>query len=319
MVYDVAVIGAGPGGLAATLGLARMKRSVMLLDSNRPRHAATLVTHGFLTRDGISPLELRNLGREEVLAYPHVEYERTVVQSIMQLPGSDFLAIARRQGSQEQTEIHARTVVIATGLTETLPVSEHVRPWYGTSLHSCMDCDGYDKRDQRLALIGETDDLVDRALVIRQFSRDVQVFTNGSGAVDVHGVARLAEFDIEVLDAPITAVEGDRNGMHTIVLDDGTRHDRNAGFVRPQWHPTIGFTEPLGIETDARGLVAVDRQQRTNVVGVYAVGDITPGYRQLMVAAGEGTVAASVINRDLIARELAGDRDARVALSAELH
>ena len=65
----------------------------------------------------------------------------------------------------------------------------------------------------------------------------------------------------------------------------------------------IGFAEGLGLETDDDGLVVVDRSQRASIEGVYAAGDITPGFRQLAVAAGAGTVAASVINRDLIARE----------------
>lgn len=301
--FDAVVIGAGPGGLAATLGLARMRRTVMLLDSNRPRHAATLVSHGYLTRDGISPLELRTLGREEVLTYPHVQYERTIVTSVSPLPDGNFVVVARKQGSQEQSEWHARTVLIATGQTETLPVQEHVRPWYGTSLHSCMDCDGYDKRGQALALIGETPDMADRAMIVRQFSRDLKVFTNGSGAVSAGDNDQLAKLGIEVFDSPITAIEGGREGMQAVLLEDGSRHERTAGFVRPQWHSTLGFAEPLGIETDEHGLVVVDRKQRSSVLGVYAAGDITPGFRQLQVAAGEGTVAASVINRDLIARD----------------
>ena len=303
-VLDAVVIGAGPGGLAATLGLARMRRTVMLLDSNRPRHAATLVSHGYLTRDGISPLELRKLGREEVLAYPHVQYERTIVTSVSPLPDGNFIVVARKPGSQEQSEWHARTVLIATGQTETLPVQEHVRPWYGTSLHSCMDCDGYDKRGQALALIGETEDVADRALIVRQFSRDLKVFTNGSGAVSAEDNNQLARLGVEVYDSPIAGVEGGRDGMQAVLLEDGSRHERTAGFVRPEWHATLGFAESLGLEVDDHGLVEVDRKQRTSVLGVYAAGDITPGFRQLQVAAGQGTVAASVINRDLIGREL---------------
>ncbi|MGO3136051.1 MAG: NAD(P)/FAD-dependent oxidoreductase [Agrococcus casei] len=303
-VLDAVVIGAGPGGLAATLGLARMRRTVMLLDSNRPRHAATLVSHGYLTRDGISPLELRKLGREEVLAYPHVQYERTIVTSVSPLPDGNFIVVARKPGSQEQSEWHARTVLIATGQTETLPVQEHVRPWYGTSLHSCMDCDGYDKRGQALALIGETEDVADRALIVRQFSRDLKVFTNGSGAVSAEDNNQLARLGVEVYDSPIAGIEGGRDGMQAVLLEDGSRHERTAGFVRPEWHATLGFAESLGLEVDEHGLVEVDRKQRTSVLGVYAAGDITPGFRQLQVAAGQGTVAASVINRDLIGREL---------------
>ncbi|WP_072314118.1 NAD(P)/FAD-dependent oxidoreductase [Agrococcus sp. Marseille-P2731] len=301
MQVDVVVIGAGPAGLAATLNLARQQRTVALLDSNRPRHAATLQSHGYITRDGISPLELRTMGRDEVLRYPTVTHERALVQQIARVDGG-FAVQAEQPGSRAESETRAAAVMIATGLSETLPASKHVRPWYGTSLHSCMDCDGYDKRGQALALIGETGDLVDRAMVIRRHTDDLAVFTNGSDAVDEAGEARLAEHGVALVRTPIAAIEGDRTGMQAIVLEDGTRSIRTGGFVRPWWHPQLGFAEALGLETDEDGLVIVDRSQRASVAGIYAAGDITPGFRQLAVAAGAGTIAASVINRDLIAR-----------------
>ncbi len=298
---DVVVIGAGPAGLAATLNLARAQRSVALLDSNRPRHAATLQSHGFITRDGISPIELRTMGREEVLRYPTVHHERTLVQALEPFDGG-FVVRTEQRGSRVPGETRAAAVLIATGLSETLPAPQHVRAWYGTSLHSCMDCDGYDKRGQALALIGETADLVDRAMVIRRHTDDLAVFTNGVDAVDAAGEQRLAEHGIALVRSPIAAIEGDRDGMQAIVLEDGERSVRTAGFVRPLWHPQLSFADGLGVETDEAGLVLVDRSQRTSVEGLYAAGDITPGFRQLAVAAGAGTVAASVINRDLIAR-----------------
>jgi thioredoxin reductase len=297
---DVVVVGAGPAGLAASLNLARAQRRVALLDSNRPRHAATLRSHGFLSRDGISPLELRTAGRDEVLAYPTVTYERTIVHSVSPVDDG-FVTVAKRPGTDEQTEVRSPAVLIATGLTETLPLPSMVRPWYGTSLHSCMDCDGYDKRGQPLALIGETDDLAERALVIRRHTDDLVVYTNGVGALSGDDESRLRELGVVVDRTPIAALEGDRDGMQEVVLADGRRSRRTGGFVRPVWHASIGFAELLGLERDDEGLVVVDGAQRTSVAGVYAAGDITPGFRQLAVAAGEGTIASSVINRDLIA------------------
>ena len=88
----------------------------------------------------------------------------------------------RRHPRRAEPRCHApRTVVVATGLTETLPALPSIRAWYGTDLHSCIDCDGYEKADAALALIGESDDLAERALLISQWSDDLIVFTNGVG------------------------------------------------------------------------------------------------------------------------------------------
>ncbi|WP_430592485.1 NAD(P)/FAD-dependent oxidoreductase [Humidisolicoccus flavus] len=298
------MIGAGPAGLAATLNLARAHRSVALLDANRPRHAATLVSHGFITRDGTPPLELRSMGREEVLQYSTVHYEKTIVHSITPV-GDKFMVIAKRQGSAEQSEIRASAVLLATGLTETLPVAQMVRPWYGTSLHSCMDCDGFDKRGQKLVLIGEMHDLAMRALVVSRHTDDLLVCTNGSDVLSESDEAMLRERGIKIARGKIEAIEGDRGGMQAVVVD-GERFERTAGFVRPEWHAPLGYAEGLELELDEHGLVIVDTKQRTSRQGVFAAGDITPGFRQIAVAAGEGTIAASVINRMLIEREVMG-------------
>ena len=72
-VVDALIIGGGPAGLSAALNLARARAGVLVIDAGRPRNAATLRSHGFLTRDGISPLELRKLARAEIAAYPTVQ------------------------------------------------------------------------------------------------------------------------------------------------------------------------------------------------------------------------------------------------------
>lgn len=65
MIYDCAIIGGGPAGLNAALVLGRARRSVALIDNNQPRNAVTHASHGFITRDGVTPAEFRRVAYEE--------------------------------------------------------------------------------------------------------------------------------------------------------------------------------------------------------------------------------------------------------------
>ncbi|MDQ4137274.1 MAG: NAD(P)/FAD-dependent oxidoreductase [Actinomycetota bacterium] len=295
---DVVVVGAGPAGLSAALILARARRSVLVVDSNRPRNAATLASHGFLTRDGISPLELRKLGREELAAYPHVTFTQATVESVRRGHERFTVAAKSRTGPVRGT---AKVVVIATGLTEVLPELPTLRAFYGTSIHSCIECDAYEKRDEPLALIGESADLAERALLLTQWTDDLIVFTNGSEAIAADQEELLVKRGIRVERRPLADVEGDRSGLTGIRLADGEVIPRSGAFVRPVWVPAIDYAHPLGLQRDHAGLLVVDSDGRTNLHGVFAVGDSTPpGPQQLIVAAGSGAKAASAINRLLL-------------------
>jgi thioredoxin reductase len=293
--WEVVIVGGGPAGLSAALNLARARRHVLVLDSNRPRNSATFHSHGFLSRDGISPLELRKLGREELGQYPNVQFERTMAESIVPLDGAGF-TVAYRGGAAT-----TRTVLIATGLREVLPALPMLRAFYGTSIHSCMECDGYEYADRPIALIGATDDLAERALLLSQWSRDLIVFTQGVGQVSEADEVMLAKRGIRVDRRVVADVAGDRDGLTGVVLADGETIAREAAFVRPGYETALDYAAGLQLALDQEGLIVVDPAGRTSVAGAYAIGEATPpGPQQLIVAAGDGAYVAATINRDLL-------------------
>lgn len=299
-VHDVIIVGAGPAGLSAALNLVRARRTTLVFDSNRPRNAATLHAHGYLTRDGVSPLELRRIGRAEVESYPNAEVALARVESIEQRDGGFVVSAVGLRGAADRVET-TRAVLIATGLAETMPAIPSIRAYYGTHLHSCLECDGYEKAGEALALIGETPDLARRAHELSQWSRDLIVFTNGAETITDGEERALAAIGIRVERRVIDDVVGERATMSGVRLVDGEVIARTSGFVRPVWTPTLDYVNDLGLERDAAGLVVVDARGRTSVPGVYAAGDSTaPGPQQLIVAAGEGATTAAAINRDLL-------------------
>lgn len=305
---DVVIIGGGPAGLSAGLNLVRANRTVLIVDSNRPRHSATLQSHGFLTRDGASPLELRRLGREEFEAYPSAAFAQAKVTSVIAEPEGaqpGFRVQASGIRGSENVDVRAKRVLIAAGLTEDLPQLPLMRAFYGTALHSCVECDGFEKSEKPLALIGETSDVFARALLISRFSSDLIVFTNGADTVRPEQEAQLASLGIRVERRDIEDLVGERAEMLGVKLTDGTVIERVGGFVRPRWHAPVEFLGDAPIDRDDWGLLVVGERGETSIPGIYAVGDIVPpGPQQLIIAAGGGARVAARINMDLIRSSL---------------
>src|SRR6185436_7275953 len=129
--YDVAVIGGGAAGLSGALALARATRSVIVIDSGRPRNAAAEGVHGCLTRDGISPSEFIAAGRREVTGYGAqilvgtvTSVQRSVNGFVVSLPGGGVA-------------LHARKLLIGTGLVDELPDVEGLSQRWGRDVIPC--------------------------------------------------------------------------------------------------------------------------------------------------------------------------------------
>lgn len=309
---EIAIIGGGPAGLTAGLGFVRSHRKTVIIDGNRPRHSATLRAHGFLTRDGVAPSELRRLGREQFSAYKNAEFIQAQVTSVRVLEPSEareagfvdgigFALAGTGVRDRQQHEFLARRVLISTGLREELPALPSIRIYYGTALHSCVECDGFEKSSEPLALIGETTDVFERALLLSRISSDLIVFTNGADTIPADAESTLASIGIQVERRGIVDVVGERAEMTGVELADGTVIPRVGGFVRPRWHAPVEFLGDVTVERDDWGLLVIDDRGETSVRGLYAAGDVVPpGPQQLIIAAGHGAEVAQNMNMDLI-------------------
>lgn len=297
-IYDCAIIGGGPAGLNAALVLGRARRSVALIDNNQPRNAVTHASHGFITRDRVTPAEFRRIAYEEVLRYPTVEHLPIEVASVGRIESG--FEICDLSGQRVQ----ARKLILATGVKEVFPEIEGFYPLYGKSLFNCPYCDGWELRDQPLAVVSEYPDVFHKAKLLLSWSKDLIVCTNGKATLSDEQKQRLQSWGIAIMEQPIMSFIGHNGRLERIRFADGTEIPRTGGFVSPKFVQSAPFVEQLGCERTDMGGIKTDKGGRTSVPGLYAAGDASYiGPSQVVFAAADGSRTAMSVHMDLTEEE----------------
>ena len=181
--WDCMIVGAGPAGLNAALVLGRTRRRVLVLDSAQPRNYATHEMHGVLGHDGLDPADLRARGRTELGRYG-VEVVTAEVED------AEALAGTVRVTSSFGADL-TRTVLLATGILDEVPDIPGFAEVWGTTAHTCPYCDGYEHRDERLAILAAGARGEHLAILLRQWSDDVVLLSNGPHGLDADQLARV--------------------------------------------------------------------------------------------------------------------------------
>lgn len=308
--YDAVVVGAGSAGLSAALVLGRSRRRVLVLDGGEPRNAPAAGVHGFFTRDGTSPGELLEIGREQLKPYGGVEYR---AERATEARGEDG---AFEVTLEDGETVSARKLVLATGVLDELPETPGFWELWGRGVYHCPYCHGWEIRDRPLAVMAEGDEIVERAVLIRNWSRDLVALTDGSPLGD-EARARLGALGVRVREEKISRLEGESDGsegLSRIVFEDGSTLEREGLFSGPPQRQRSSFAASLGCEVEAMGpaaeFVKADRMTgETSVPGVYAAGDAGSPPQSVANAVASGANAAAFLNHVLCGE----DAEAEVA------
>jgi thioredoxin reductase len=298
-MLDSIIIGGGPAGLSAALILGRCRRCVLVCDAGHPRNARATAIHGFLTRDGTPPQEFREVAHNQLAAYPNVELRQVeAVQAACR--DGDIFRVTLATGE----ELHSRTLVLATGVIDELPPLSGLQELYGKSVFHCPYCDGWEWRDRPLAVYGRGESGMGLAAKLSLWSRDLVLCTDGPHELSDSQIAALARIDVRLNTAPLKRLEGRDGQLQAIHFTDGSRLARDAMFIITRQSQASALAAQLGCEDYTRRTVPTAEHQKTEVKGLWVVGDASRDVQMVIIAAAEGADAAFSLNKYLLAQEL---------------
>jgi thioredoxin reductase len=294
--WDCIVVGGGAAGLSAALTLGRARRPTLVIDSGEPSNRTAEGIGGLLGFDGRPPKELYGAGRDELTKYSSVEVRTGRVTS--GTANDDSFGLELEGGSREV----ARTVLLATGSEYRPPQLPGVVERWGRSVFHCPFCHGWEVRDKSLGVLDPSPRAAERALLLRFWSDDVTLFTNGNSDIEAHDVGRLTQAKVSIDERVVVALRGAGDALEAVIFEDGSESVCQGLLVPAPMSQRSSLAAQLGaliaggdapIES-----VEVDPMFRTSVKGLYAAGDVcatAPPSVATAIAAGS-TAAKTIVH-----------------------
>lgn len=285
--WDVIVIGGASAGLSAALQLGRIRYRTLVLDQGAPRNRFAGHMHGYLGRDHTSPLALAADGHRELGRYG-VEV-RSVEAELVTGSVDDF-----RVRTSDGRELRARRVLLATGATDALPAVPGLAEHWGSGVHHCPFCDGWEYADQSIAVLVDVPEAVHQVKLLRRLSADVTVLTNGVNVLDAAQMATLEDLAIRIDHTRLTAVRRDDSPRLDLDFSDGGARQVDALFVRPTATPRDSAVAGYSLDrTDVFGVacIAADEYGFTSEPGLHAAGNVVNPMLSVAASVGAGATA----------------------------
>ena len=299
---DVVVVGGGPAGLAAAIALGRSRRSVVLVDAGQPRNAAADGAHNVLGQEGVAPRELLARGRAEAGTYG----VRIVTGLVTGASGAlDAFTVEVDDGA---AQVRARRVVLATGLVDDLPTLPGIAEAWGHTVLHCPFCHGWEVRDQRIAVLGRTENALHQVLLFRQLSDDVTLFLHDAPEPTDEQWEQLAALGVRVVTPRVERLAVDGTQVQAVVIEGGRRFGTDAVVVAPRFVARTEVYEALGgrrTVTPFGEQIPADPRGATAVPGVWVAGNAGDLMAMVAASAASGVMVGAAVHGHLAAADLA--------------
>ncbi len=294
-IYDLVIIGGGPGGLTAGIYAMRAALKTALIEMgvpggqmNNSDSVENWPGDEFITGADLA-LKFSQHARSyglEVIAQEALEIE----------PGLDLHAVKLDNGDR----LSSHAVILATGGSPRQLNIPGEKEFYGKGVSYCAVCDGFFFRDKTVVVVGGGDTAAEESLYLAKLAKQVYLVHRRdalrAGALLQQRVK--AECKIEILwNSLVTEIRADAQGVSAVKLQNtqtGNKSDLAADgvFIFIGFEPNNKLV-PAGTKMNASGYVVTDEKCETNIPGIYVIGDLREKYfRQIVISASDGATAA---------------------------
>ncbi|QIZ70680.1 NAD(P)/FAD-dependent oxidoreductase [Oxynema aestuarii] len=301
-VYDAIVIGGGAGGLSAGIYLQRYRLSSLIIDKGKARSFWMQELHNYLGLPPDTPGRVLLKRGEQHYESVNGDMLNGYVEEVVD-EGETFAVRVKvgRQNSIYPT-FRAKYIIAASGIIDNLVPLEDMRnvfEYAGYNLHVCMVCDGYEMADKQCGFFAGSEASIEEMVFnLSWFTPYITIFTHGLFEVSEPLRQELREHGYRLVETPIKQFLGENHRMTGVELVDGTEIGLETGLISmgSTYHNTYLKNIPLEMKG---GYLITDKMGRTSHPRIFAIGDLKVGLNQVVVAAGDGALAATQIWREI--------------------
>ena len=299
--YDIIIVGAGPGGLTAGIYAGRQGTRNLILDKGFAgglgREVPEMENYpGF---DNISGMELIDKMKSQAIKNCELHENENVLEIIK--TDDEYMFTVKT----DNDSYLSKTIILATGSSHRQLNAKGEEEFKGKGVSYCATCDGFFFQGRDIIMVGGGNSALQEALYLDNLGANVTlVHRRDEFRAQKHLQNQIKEEGINVIyNAVVEEIKGDML-VESVVLKDtktGVLTDLpiNGIFISIGYIPHTELAKQLGVDLDESGHIIIDKEQKTNIDYVYAIGDVCVGLKQWVVACGEGAVAATSAYHDL--------------------
>jgi thioredoxin reductase (NADPH) len=293
MTIELAIIGGGPAGYSAAIYAKRAGIKPIIFEKNGGGGMALFSPNienyaGFESISGLDLMEKMRLHANKYCEIKTYELVKKIIKN-----NSDFIIETNKQ------KYNAKAVIICTGTEYKKLKIEGENELQGKGVSYCATCDGFFFKNKKVGVVGGGNSALIESIYLKQIGcKEVIIIhrrdqLRAEKAYEDEAKSKKVKF---LLNKEVTKING-QDKIESVTLFDNIKSEKkdlsiDGLFISIGESPQNKIAKELDIKLDQKGYVIVDSNQRTNIKGVYAAGDITGGLRQIITACSEGAIAA---------------------------